>query len=161
MKLPKRSWHFKLYSLHYGETPYPSNLCPYFWKVIWALIVFIPLQLISLPGHIWNKIENGTTDWRDGFQENNSFIKGIGVYGIAMILCSIVNFWLCITGIWNIDYGVNEIFAVLGALVQSILLIVLIVWIIKKTMNKSSKPNILTEFVKAKYNKYCPKIDWD
>jgi hypothetical protein len=25
---------------------------------------------------------------------------------------------------------------------------------------KEKKPNILAEFIKAKYNKYCPKIDW-
>jgi hypothetical protein len=28
-------------------------------------------------------------------------------------------------------------------------------WVVKKT-----KVNMTTEFIKAKYNKYCPKIDW-
>jgi hypothetical protein len=28
-------------------------------------------------------------------------------------------------------------------------------WVYKKT-----KVNMTTEFIKAKYNKYCPKIDW-
>jgi len=23
------------------------------------------------------------------------------------------------------------------------------------------KPNIIIEFIKAKYNRYCPKIDWE
>jgi hypothetical protein len=26
---------------------------------------------------------------------------------------------------------------------------------------KEKKPNILAEFIKAKYNKYCPKIEWN
>ena len=25
---------------------------------------------------------------------------------------------------------------------------------------KPKQPSIITEFIKAKYNKYCPKIDW-
>ncbi len=28
-------------------------------------------------------------------------------------------------------------------------------WVVKKT-----KVNMTAEFIKAKYNKYCPKIDW-
>jgi hypothetical protein len=28
-------------------------------------------------------------------------------------------------------------------------------WVVKK-----AKVNMTTEFIKAKYNKYCPKIDW-
>jgi hypothetical protein len=28
-------------------------------------------------------------------------------------------------------------------------------WVVKK-----AKVNLTTEFIKAKYNKYCPKIDW-
>lgn len=29
------------------------------------------------------------------------------------------------------------------------------------TKPEVKQPSIITEFVKAKYNKYCPKIDWD
>jgi hypothetical protein len=30
----------------------------------------------------------------------------------------------------------------------------------RKIYVRPSKPNILVEFIKAKYNKYCPKINW-
>jgi hypothetical protein len=30
----------------------------------------------------------------------------------------------------------------------------------KKWVYKKTKVNLTTEFIKAKYNKYCPKIDW-
>jgi hypothetical protein len=29
------------------------------------------------------------------------------------------------------------------------------------TKPEEKQPSIITEFVKAKYNKYCPKIDWE
>jgi apolipoprotein N-acyltransferase len=29
------------------------------------------------------------------------------------------------------------------------------------TKPEAKQPSIITEFIKAKYNKYCPKIDWD
>ena len=31
----------------------------------------------------------------------------------------------------------------------------------KRTPQEEKKPSIVIEFVKAKYNKYCPQIDWE
>ena len=58
-------------------------------------------------------------------------------------------------------YLINH--AIIGIIISFILLITFSPEIIKyfkpKTRTKL-KPNIIIEFAKAKYNKYCPKIDW-
>ena len=32
---------------------------------------------------------------------------------------------------------------------------------VKSGVVVENRTNIITEFIKAKYNKYCPKIDWE
>ena len=34
-------------------------------------------------------------------------------------------------------------------------------WIPYEDRLTGKRPNIILEFIKAKYNKYCPKIDWN
>lgn len=40
MKVSRNSWHFKVYrgfGFDSGFYKEPSNLCPYFWRVVWGL----------------------------------------------------------------------------------------------------------------------------
>jgi len=43
--LNKNSWHFKIYSKVFTNTP-PKSLCPYFWSMV-AILVFSPIYLIG------------------------------------------------------------------------------------------------------------------
>ena len=48
MRLSTKSWHYWLYERNYEVDP--TNLCPYFWKVILALVV--------LPITFWTYVLN-------------------------------------------------------------------------------------------------------
>ena len=58
MEVSRDSWHYRyLTFLHWTH---PRTLCPYFWKVVWALVIAgaVPVLLLSLAGtllwyHIW------------------------------------------------------------------------------------------------------------
>lgn len=39
-----KSWHSRLYMSTYGKEEYelPNNICAYFWKLVLAIILFVP-----------------------------------------------------------------------------------------------------------------------
>lgn len=39
MKLSTKSWHYRLYEFYYDSYA-PNNLCTYFWKLVWAILVY-------------------------------------------------------------------------------------------------------------------------
>lgn len=165
MKLNNSSWYVWIYRSSYGIEKYqlPKNLCPFFWKL---LLSFVLLPFVFF-GHLCNikRIE----------------LNGIAIGSLIQVLM------LLITGVTFSDYfhahywtwilffkcyGLAFLFItgfVIG-IVIIILLLTYIQFIIKyiKTNRKPKKiktyqqkePSIITSFIKAKYNKYCPSIEW-
>jgi hypothetical protein len=181
MNLKTNSLNAKLYCWFYGKPTYqlPSNLCPYFWKLVLAWVLVVPYSLFCtlyiLTHEIFNKkYENG--DHNTGERIGVSVL----VNGIVFILFLMINFV-----VWFfVDYDPKSIFTVLlrpGAMFWTVAILVggyygikaLIEYIkesrIPRDENgyriypeyKEKKPNLIVEFVKAKYGKYCPKIDWE
>lgn len=166
MKLSKTSWHYWLFNLSY-EKEIPTNLCPYFWLLVWAVICApfnfiwnLPITIIDKAVRIFDK--DGWIDW-----DGEKYFGGLFKFSTAinLILCFLVG----MVGIWiTPSNGFMLVFGSVGYLILAILLIVFVVQTAKK-LNKSKskmykleegKPNIITEFIKAKYNRYCPKIEW-
>ena len=48
MELKLNSWYVWLWNYTYNKQ-LPSNLCPFFWKLILAIILFIPNFILRLP----------------------------------------------------------------------------------------------------------------
>src|ERR1700721_1251272 len=48
MELSSTSWHSKLYMFTYNSS-LPISLCPYFWKLVLAIVLFIPLTVFYIP----------------------------------------------------------------------------------------------------------------
>ena len=48
MKADSKSLHARLYKFTYSSD-LPVNLCPYFWKLVWGVIILIPNFIIQLP----------------------------------------------------------------------------------------------------------------
>ena len=44
----KNSWHYRFYRAAYGSHP-PQSLCPYFWAIVWAIIV-LPFTFVGYWG---------------------------------------------------------------------------------------------------------------
>jgi len=109
MELSSKSWHARLYKWRYRVEP-PPNLCPYFWKLVWAILY----PLIMLCMVVWYFLE--------------------------------FNWWA---------------FLILpGIIVFTIVVVYLAHRFPDKEKPKKNKSTLLGEFIKAKYNKYCPQIKW-
>jgi hypothetical protein len=156
MELNKNSVTSKIYRWFYNKASneMPNNLCPYFWQLVFMWIVFIPSVILSLPYSIYYKLNFNK------FEHH----PGVGIVGWAFLYfvkCSLISFGWLFFEYEKASY--LECCAFLGILIIFISLMIFLPEIIKyfkpKTHTKP-KPNIIIEFTKAKYNKYCPKIDW-
>ncbi len=162
MKASKNSIHAKLYDFTYSGG-LPQNLCPYFWKLIFSAIMFVPNFIVQAPSLIINLFQKHNNDCA----ENR--LNGLAVYvcGAILTLLSIVEFqyFKAVFGAYSYD----KFSANCGLIINVMILFILFRWLWieyvqywfkKKRTYEEPKPNIVVEFVKAKYNKYCPKIDW-
>lgn len=169
MNLNPYSWHAYLYRYTYGKEvcELPKSLCTYFWKLVLAIIIFIP----GYPGIIL-KLSFSRKDW-----DHKMAFPIIGM---------ILNFFVIISGtdrfhistinkLWSsfwLVYGWGWI--IIGLVIASMICLFFMAWLasiisdaIKSkreikpyNYHKPDKTYILFEFTKAFFNKYCPKIQW-
>jgi hypothetical protein len=174
MQLNHNSFSAKLYRWFYGVDSMPGNLCPYFWKLVIAYMMALPLFVSTLPYEIiyFKSREN------DEKISNRIFV--------SFIIC--LFFWaaFCLLSVFSLIFGYRPVhesgmYYSIGTGILGWLIIIPIVsyhgikYLIQKAkepkriydeegrlviQGKRTKPNIVVEFVKAKYNKYCPKIEW-
>ena len=156
MELNENSITSKIYRWFYNKEYYemPSNLCPYFWQLMFMWIVFIPSVILSLPYSILTKIQ-GKSEHHPGI----GFLLWWGLYCIQCVFITL--------GIFFFKYKKDGYFYHSAVIGICIIIIGIVLGIKKlgeifrnKKTYKNKQPNIIIEFVKAKYNKYCPKIDW-
>ncbi len=156
MKLSTNSWHYWVYTASWGVPPH--NLCPYFWKLVIATL-FLPFNLIW---HSISLIVNavakddiiGERDWPFF---SSRFMMSLALNVLLCVLIGMVAIWFA----WN---SFTRISGITGYGVLIIVLISLGIIKIQKRMSRrvrEKRPNIIAEFVKAKYNKYCPTIEWE
>ena len=165
MKLNKNSISAKLFRWFYGTRELPTNLCPYFWKLVMAYVFAIPVFIISLPYAIiiidkdscneslGNRIWVGFVCW---------FILLLLIAALSLIML----FWYT-----PVKGSFLEILIEFGIFTWLTGLIIGVMWFIhhlgekiKERRNlpkKEKRSNIIVEMVKATYYKYCPKIDWN
>jgi hypothetical protein len=173
MKLNINSLSARLYRWFYATSQMPQSLCPYFWKLVlmWAFI--LPYSIISLPIILMDRKdpERRTIGERAGM--------GFIVWFILFMLCCMLS-WVGL--IWKTpEKDTFFVFTItLGFIGWVIAIFVGGIELFKRSKEKwenrhikydehgyriwtSPKPkqdSIIVAFVKAKYNKYCPKIDW-
>ena len=178
MRLNKNSVSSRLYKWFYAVSEYqglPDNLCPFFWKLVLMYVTIIPYTLFSIPVVVYDlfdkRYDNG--DRKTGERLGISFGVYFALWLLVGVITTIVGLFVKIEpkSFW-------EFTQLLGYLVWFIAIIIGVVegfkylrdystqdegywdhtqdkWVVKK-----AKINLTTEFIKAKYNKYCPKIDW-
>jgi hypothetical protein len=178
MKLNQNSISARIYRWFYMTNTMPKSLCPYFWKLVVAYILFIPWSIISLPTRVFHiEADNGA----------ERFITSIFGWSVTCVLLCMI---FSVTAFW----GFYDEKTFLGGIqrtgicsflaISSVSLIFGIIHLVKCIQDKKRenhkqfiwdnfgnyiknpayvepRPNIIKEFIKAKYNKYCPKIDWN
>lgn len=189
MKANKNGVNARLYRWFYMKKDMPNTLCPYFWKLVIMWIFILPVSILCLPMTISNKITGDSDSQKidEWFPRiiANLLLYGIFYFAIAMVFSISYFVW----GIFpeKTFYRSFQLAGFMGWGVSIIAGIALgITYVITKTREKKARrarqyiwdengdyvlnpeyveyeprPNIIIEFIKAKYNKYCPKIDWE
>jgi hypothetical protein len=171
MKLNQNSLSAKLYRWFYGATQMPSNLCPYFWKLVTAVMFGLPVAIFTAPHMIIYKDDS-----------HSSFAERIGISAVAWFLLGGIISMLSLFGLFFVTPVENSVYMhmigiglIFWSFAIGIGIAHLVKFLRKKWQNRHSKydedgfpiytkkensDNVIIEMVKAKYNKYCPKIDW-
>lgn len=79
-----------LYQFTYNSK-LPQNLCPYFWKLVLALVLFIPYLIIKLPSYIENLFAK---DYRETYEHLGC---GLALYftGLCLFIIGLVEYqWI-------------------------------------------------------------------
>jgi hypothetical protein len=180
MQLNKNSISAKLYRWFYNQNVMPNNLCPYFWKLVLMWITILPFILITLPAQIITKFDRKT------FGESIGYTFAFYFVSFALMVFAIlpISFFTTFAdgGFWD-SMRIGSILFWGGLIILALYYGIkyLFIWFKEgrklydedgrryygydsernKIYYKTKKPNIIAEFIKAKYNKYCPKIDWN
>lgn len=159
MELKLNTWYVWLWNYTYAER-LPDNLCHFFWKLVIAILLFIPNFILRIPATIINLLSKDK--WGRGDARTAMGIIGyVIIIACSSILASIYN-WL----LWLFNaYSYNSIAAFTGGifLLAGIAGIITYYWLEYKTGNKivySLKNNIIVNYTNAWYYKHCPKINW-
>ena len=179
MELNKNSNSAKLYRWYYDQNVMPTNLCPYFWKLVLMWITILPFTLITLPAQVITKFNKKTFGESFGYTFAFYFVSFVLMVLAALPISFFTTF--AVGGFWDNMRNGSILFWFLVIVVALCCTIkYLFIWIKEgvklydnngdryygydsegnKIYYKTKKPNIVAEFIKAKYNKYCPKIDW-
>jgi len=162
INLNKNSITAKLYCWFYNVKSLPTNLCPYFWKVV---IMYLLLPFLGIPALIGHKLDDNT----------NAFIKALlGIVAIifVMLLISLIVSPIVVFNWWLLDIKPNSLYmntTEVGLMCWTGLLFVglwhlgeqLYKYIFNRETHTPKETNVVIAFVKAKYHKYCPTINWN
>lgn len=166
VKLNSNSWVYRLYNWFYdrnsGSPSRPTNLCPYFWSLVFMFIVIIPYSLFIVLGAPIHKFEQDTHERR----LVQSFVLGFGYCILFSILAAIYALIfdhsliandasiIGVSVIFGLAFLITGAFFAIGYGIQRI-----INCFPNKTQRQNTD-NILISFIKSKYKKICPSITW-
>lgn len=166
MRLKKDSIWVFIYKFVYNTENLPNSLCPYFWKLLLACVLVVPYTIFIIPAIIIALIEKKDINTYDLPEK---VLKSVATY-LIVILGSVILYgtYHMIKAIFHC-YSYNRDAAITMSIIYIVITIAAsIVFLVNHINNKlwerrynKKKQYILIEFIKAKYNKYCPKIDWN
>lgn len=135
MKISTDSWHYKLVDFIFKESWPSESLCIYFWQVVWSCIVtFLTscMGTVILACIIYVFLYEPIVKTVEG---------SLGVYSYWLVWV-----FFCQKALKHLpeDNVVGEIFRYTP-------------WTNK---NVDKEPNIVLEYIRAKKQKFCPKIDF-
>lgn len=168
MKLNKNSFSSRFYKWFYETSILPTNLCPYFWKLLlaWVLVALFGLpSIISLIPFLIIVIFKQEAKYLLKENKYAAILVGFIIWLALFALTCIVFFFLTLFGVLPYVDGSNiaplqTIGGVISVFGFGYGIVYLSKYLGERKRTKIKQPSIITEFVKAKYNRYCPKIDW-
>ena len=173
MNLNVNSTSAKLYRWFYATEDMPQNLCPYFWKLVLLWFFILPYSILSLPVIL---MDSKSPERRD---IGERAATGVLIWFVLGCLLSMLFFFTIFWLKFPKD-SFSSCAQMTGAVCWFVGIVVGtfqgIKWLREKWQNRHIKydedgyriwhpvqpkqDSIIVAFTKAKYNKYCPKIDW-
>lgn len=181
MNLNYNSITAKIYRWFYRTSNMPSSLCPYFWKMIIALLLAIPLWTLLLPALEFReedeervKIGTAILAYLAVFVAYCTFRLGHQFYSGTITLellrmkptIVIVIGFLSWIGIFSGTALVIGLVIVRLIVKCEAFLVTKLIALrkLKKPIEKKDKSitvfDLMREYAKAKYKNYCPQINW-
>jgi magnesium-transporting ATPase (P-type) len=164
MTLKENSRSAKLYRWFFMKDKMPGNLCPYFWQLLLMYITIIPYTIWG--GIYFISQSRKKYEMADNFSDRFVF-SSIFNFLIFLAFCMIVSVSSLFINyekhslIEGLSYVGDIVWALtIFCLILSCLISTYEKFFKKKITDEVEEDSVITEFVKAKYNKYCPKIDW-
>ena len=179
----------KYYRWYYDTKTLPENLCPYFWRLLGALIMMPFAFLETIFIMILNALPGGKVDRLKNriFGPIIGTMAMISIFIIAAVVLSMIIFPFGImlgyrmTGIEEEITSMFDIIAGIAIGGYAISIIMLLTFIIieagkyqkrareRRRLKKSNAPSepkkkyssVFGSMIKASYKKVCPKIDWE
>lgn len=183
MELNSNGVSARLYRWFYLTDRMPQSLCPYFWKLVIAYTFLAPFAILNFPIFLFRQqdsIENSTQRIFIG-----ALLWIVLWLAISMIVGPISAIFKGVLHDGSFLAHVQAIGILTLFVVIVISLVSGIIYLIQLRKEKRrrkqlefiwndegdfvrnpdyvphvEKPNIIIEFIKAAYHKYCPKIDW-
>ena len=181
-KFKRNSITARLYRWFYNIEDMPGFICPYFWKLVIMWVFLVPFAVITFP----NRIHKLTSNKAPG---NEKIASGILSYVIVFFAFCMI--FLPISyifyGLFPMKNGYS-VFQQVGFISWggSMIIAIVISFLYLREKYKErkelegkrfiynelyerienpdfveSRPNVIVEFFKSVYNKYCAKIDWE
>ena len=171
MTLNENSLNANLYRWFYGKFNLPTNLCPFFWKLVSAWILLIPFSLFCLPTIVEDIFSSDFTLGKEK-PDDRLWISLVIWIGLFLATCMVLAIPLLFT-----DLGSFTDLGRTGILLWVIGLICVTLYLCNYGYDKyqdskkkydqwgyriyeEKTDNILIGFIKAKYNEWCPVITW-
>jgi hypothetical protein len=171
MTLNENSLNANLYRWFYGKYTLPTNLCPFFWKLVAAWILLIPFSIFCLPTILMDIFSDNFTLGKEkpGDRLWVSLVIWIGLFLITCMVLAIPLFFTELGGFTGLG-RTGVLLWVIGLIIGAIYLVVHGYDKYKESKKKYDEygyriyeektDNILIGFIKAKYNEWCPVITW-
>jgi len=141
MKLNKNSISAKLFRWFYRTSELPTNLCPYFWKLVMAYVFVIPLFIISLPYVI---IDKDSCNKSLNSRIWGGFVCWSVLFLLITALTPIMLFWYT-----PVEDSSLEILIICGLLTWAVGLTIGVMWFIHHLGEiYRKKKNVLTSLLK-------------
>jgi hypothetical protein len=123
----------------------PKGLCTYFWKLVFACVLIVPLEIIGLPYTIFKLIFR--SDYQPPAEKAGTtciFIVCLALLYVGLL--PVVNIWY--------PQSPDDIFG--AYILDSVILIFfLIIYLIS-----SNKSNLIGQYIRARSKGICPRINW-
>jgi len=160
MKLSKKSFSAKLYRYFYSinDCEMPKSLCPYFWKLVIAYLLFIPLEILATPYNLFHIIMNKIQK-KDAFHDicSHDMTPISKVFIVALISIILFAIFYAFIPLIHLFHPVSKNMLINAYILDCAFIILGIIGFFAWYKDND---NLAKTYISAKVKRICPRIEW-